>query len=129
MSKKHILLIEPDSVLVRIYQTFFEQQGYHVTHARTAQSAITAADAQRPDVVILEMQLPHHSGAAFLYEFRSYADWQAIPVIVHSSLSPRRLAQYEASLKDLGATEQLYKPQTSLQQLMHAVLRQLPVFV
>ena len=129
MRRYHILLIEPDSVLARIYQTFFEQKGYQVTHVRTAQSAITAADMKRPDVVLLEMQLPHHSGAAFLYEFRSYVDWQTIPVIVHSSLSPTRLEQYEESLKNLGVAQQLYKPQTSLQQLVHAVMRQLPIFV
>jgi len=118
----HILLIEPDRLLARSYQQALEQAGYSVATGPTAQVAIHAADTQRPDIVILEIQLVSHSGIEFLYEFRSYADWQHIPVIVLSQVPPAEFSDSWAILKDeLGVAAYYYKPHTSLTQLLRAV--------
>lgn len=129
MKRPHILLIEPDRLLARVYAEYLELSGYTVSRTTTAQTAITAADAMRPDLVIMELQLPRHSGAAFLYELRSYADWQDIPVVIHSGLQPARIAEYRRPLQELAASEYLYKPQTSLQKLSAIAARYAPVLV
>ena len=116
-----ILLIEPDSILARIYCEALERVGHKVVRVSTAQAAITAADKRTPDVVILEVQLPRHSGAAFLYEFRTYSDWMKIPIIMHTVVPPTRLKLFETSLEELGVSECLYKPHTSLRKLVSAV--------
>lgn len=124
-----ILLIEPDRVLSRIYIHALERVGHNVIWATTAQSAISAADETTPDVVVLEMQLPSHSGAAFLYEFRTYIDWLSIPVVVHTMIPPMKLKSFEKTLDELGITECLYKPQTSLVRLVSAVEAQVPTII
>ncbi len=118
-----ILLIEPDRILADTYARFLEVEGYTVHVAHTAGNAINAADALKPDMIILELQLVGHSGVAFLQEFRSYEDWLYIPGLVHSVLPPQRLEQYAESFKQLGVVGQLYKPQTSLVQLGRTVER------
>ena len=98
-----------------------------VACATTAQTAVDAADKQRPDVVILELQLAAHSGVEFLHEFRSYPEWQSVPVIVQSGLPPAQLAEAQDSLRrDLGVRTILYKPRTTLQQLLRAVREHTP---
>lgn len=121
----HILLIEPDTILAKVYTQALTQRGHTVDTASTAQTAIMTADARVPDLVVLEMQLAEHSGAAFLYEFRTYTDWLHVPVLVHSLLPPSKLAQFEACLQELGVATCLYKPQTSLQKLVSMVESQL----
>jgi two-component system cell cycle response regulator DivK len=80
-----VLLIEPDRVMAEIYKRTIEADGISaVTSVSGAQAAIMAADKHRPDLVILELQLIEHSGVEFLYEFRSYSEWQAIPVLVQT---------------------------------------------
>ena len=116
-----ILLIEPDNILAKIYTEALERVGHKVVRAATAQAAITAADKRCPDVVILEIQLPRHSGAAFLYEFRTYSDWLKIPIILHTVVPPTRLSLFEKSLDELGISNCLYKPHTSLRKLVDAV--------
>ncbi len=122
---KNILLIEPNTVLAQVYQRMFVAEGYNVAHAITAQTAIDAADAQQPDVVILEIQLTKHNGVEFLHEFRSYPEWIDIPVIVLTTITPGRLANMAEPLRrDLGVTAILYKPKTSLEQLLQVVQEQ-----
>lgn len=123
----HILLIEPDVILSKIYIQAIERAGHIVSYARGAQSAIMAADAKRPDVVVLEMQLAEHSGAAFLYEFRSYRDWMHIPIIIHTLIPPDSLLIFEQTFKEMDVSAKLYKPQTSLRRLISEVQALAPI--
>lgn len=117
----HVLLVEPDRSLGEIYVQALERAGHSVHLVRSAQTAITVADVQRPDIVVVELELAGHSGTAFLYEFRSYSDWLRVPIIVHTVLPPPRIAPYREALAELGVVEVLYKPQTSLQKLVQVV--------
>lgn len=119
---KNILLIEPNAVLARLYKEMFVREGFGVTHVMGAQAAVSAADEVAPDAVVLELQLPRHSGIEFLHEFRSYPEWWPIPIIVNTNILPAKMAQLQTPLKDeLGVRDILYKPKTSLQALVQAV--------
>lgn len=118
----HILLIEPNTLLAKTYTQALLHAGHSVTHVTGAQSAIDAADKKAPNVVIVELQLPQHSGIEFLHEFRSYAEWLAVPVVVNTGLSPARMMLAKTTLKrDLGVVDILYKPRTTLQDIVRLV--------
>lgn len=117
-----VLIIEPDRVLAAAYCQGLEQTGHSPVVCATAQAAIEQADAQRPDAIVLELQLVAHSGIEFLYEFRSYSDWQSIPVIVLSQVPARQLQTQTAQLyEQLGVQAYLYKPVTSITQLVETL--------
>jgi CheY-like chemotaxis protein len=123
---KRILLIEPNTSLARLYQGMFTEEGYQVVHVASAQSGIDASDKAAPDIVILELQLPRHSGIEFLHEFRSYAEWWEVPVIINTVIPPSKIAPAEGALKtDLGVRAILYKPQATMLTLRQAVKEQL----
>lgn len=123
-----ILLIEPDRLLADSYCLALASAGHQVGVCPSAQAGIMVADQVNPDLVVLEIQLVEHSGIEFLYEFRSYPEWQAVPVLIHSNVP---LSEFEADLgllrTELGVTGYLYKPQTTLNQLITAVEEQLTV--
>ena len=110
----HILLVEPDRLLAKTYAKALQQQGHHVLSAQDAQSAVNATDAVTPDMVILELQLPHHNGIEFLYELRSHADWHDLPVVILSQLTPDQLEFDVNSYEELGIKAFCYKSDTSL---------------
>lgn len=117
-----ILLVESDKRLATTYAQAFQAVGYAVQVAATAQTAIQIADKTCPDMVVLELQLIAHNGVEFLYEFRSYADWQNIPVIILSYVSPDELHKSIGTLKKhLGVSAYCYKPQTTLKRLLKTV--------
>jgi len=117
----HVLLIEPDRLQATALTQALTQAGHSVAQAVSAQAAVARADERQPDVVVLELQLPHHNGVEFLYEFRSYFEWLRIPVVVHSFVPPRELKHAVTLARELGVVQTLYKPQTTLQQLCAAV--------
>lgn len=117
----HILLIEPNTLLAKTYTQALQHAGHSVDHVRGAQAAIDAADKHLPDMVIVELHLPQHSGIEFLHEFRSYAEWTSVPVVVNTALPPSDLLRAEGPLsRDLGVREVLYKPRTTLQDIVRA---------
>lgn len=125
-----ILLIEPDAVLAAIYNVVLVDAGHSVRVCATAQSGIEAADVERPDIAILELQLVAHSGVEFLYEFRSYSDWQDIPIIVLSQVPRGEFTDNrELLVSCLGVRDYLYKPSSTLNQLIRTVNRLAPVAI
>ncbi len=122
------MLIEPDRLLAESYVQALQAAGHEVNAASGAQAAIMAADAIRPDIVVLELQLVEHSGIEFLYEFRSYPDWQGVPVLIHTHVPAAEFNDSWKLLKDeLGVRDYLYKPHTSLKRLTASVNEHLPV--
>lgn len=118
----NVLLIEPDCVLARTYAGMLETAGHGVQVSTTAQDALQSADDSCPDIVLLELQLVAHSGIEFLYEFRSYADWRRIPVVVVSNVPSAEFNQSVSVLtKHLGIAAYCYKPQTDLKCLLRVV--------
>lgn len=118
----HILLIEPDRVLADIYRQGLQSDGHSVVMCASAQAGIFAADEQCPDIVIMELQLIGHSGVEFLYEFRSYLEWQSVPVLVHSQVPAGEFSGAWSMLSnELGVSGYLYKPTTTFSELLRSV--------
>ncbi len=122
----HILLIEPDRLLAATYQTALENAGHSIAHAQSAQQAVYLADEKAPDVIVLEPQLPRHNGIEFLYELKSYTEWQHVPVIVLTVLPPDTIAPFTVLQTQLSVVAVLSKSRTSLEKLCREVARSAP---
>src|SRR5436189_6469001 len=124
-----ILLIEADRPLAANLQKFLEKSGHEVEWQVDLQLAMDSADMRRPDAVILDLLLAGRSGVEFLYEFRSYPDWQNFPIILLSSLSPDELKESAGGFEHLNITTYNYKPNTGLADLAATVEKSLQVAV
>lgn len=123
----NVLMLEPDEQLAGIYQAAFEHVGYVVRRSVSAQEAVFQVDEHLPDVILVELQLVAHSGIEFLYELRSYAEWQHIPVLIHSCIPPTEFEDSMSLLKGmLNVKEYLYKPHTTLLALLREVHSAMP---
>jgi DNA-binding response OmpR family regulator len=121
-----ILVIEPNITLAKIYKTILVRNKHKVWLAKNAQEAINLADKNKPDIVILELQLPQHNGLEFLYEFRSYQEWRNTPVIIQSLVPSNEFKDNFILWHKLGIRDYLYKPKSTLLQLIDCVNRYLP---
>lgn len=123
----HILLIEPDAILTKIYCQAFTGAGHTVVPTGSAQTAVHLADEKQPDVVVLELQLARHNGIEFLYEFRSYHEWLKIPVIINSHIPPQEFEGLPTLKRELGVAAVLHKSSADLSQLLAAVAKSQPI--
>lgn len=123
----HILLLEPDTILANLYTRALTHVGHTSRRTVSAQDAVFQVDEKRPDVILVELQLVGHSGIEFLYELRSYHEWQDIPVVVHSCIPPTEFSDSIKLLREkLGVTAYLYKPHTSLQTMLRTINETVP---
>lgn len=116
----NVLLVEPDRVLAETMLAAFKNTKHTAVWKRTAQMALDALDNKLPDLIILEIQLGLHNGIEFLYEIRSYPEWQNIPVIVHTLNANALDEQFANAFEELQVLGVFYKPRTSTQQLLKA---------
>jgi DNA-binding response OmpR family regulator len=125
----NVLLIEPNRLLAKTYLQALETAGHTVQVCATAQTGVFCADDTLPDVVVMELQLVGHSGIEFLYEFRSYKDWQEVPVIIATSVPAGEFTgSWQILKKELGVAAYFYKPLLSLKTLLRAVDDAVPAY-
>ena len=119
----NILLLEPDAIMGRIYQTSLTKKGHVVNRFSNADAAIASIDQHLPDLVIVELQLPMHNGVEFLYEFRSYQDLVHIPVVILTNIPPMLKSFNSGFWEQLGVAAYHYKPLTKLSDLTRSIDR------
>ena len=104
-----VLLIETDRQLAKNIKSYLQLAGHTVNSHSDLQAAVTTADTDRPGIIILDLWLAGRSGIEFLYELRSYPDWQPVPVIVTGKLSQDELANFAKAFEQLSISSYLPK--------------------
>jgi CheY-like chemotaxis protein len=118
-----ILLIEPDKVLAaQLAQALNKKSKTEVVIVNSSEQAIAALDeSQRFDLIIIEPDLPEHNGLELMHEIRSYSDWQAIPAVFFTFMSPNFISQARTTLELLGVKNCYFKTSTNLIQLADSI--------
>jgi len=101
---KNILLIDDDALLRRSLAFNLQQAGYDTHTAANAEDGIAIGSQQRPDLVLLDINLPGMDGLDALKEFNNNLH---IPVIM---LTARRRELDEVLGLELGADDYVTKP-------------------
>jgi DNA-binding response OmpR family regulator len=107
MSGKKILIIDDDQHLLVGLSARLKANGYKVSSATDAISAITVARKEMPDLIILDLGLPAGDGFLVLERIRGLADLGETPVIVLSARDP---ADNKKRALDGGAVAFFQKP-------------------
>jgi len=118
-----VLVVEDEAEVLRFLEELLAGHGYEVIEARNgleAMVALTAADPQLPDVVVLDLGLPLESGVSVLTFLRTVMR-SGLPVIVLTGGTDR---EEEAAVRELGVAAYLRKP-ASGQEVLAALLRAL----
>jgi two-component system response regulator RegX3 len=102
--KETILIVEDDEPLARLVGTYLEREGYSVLIATAGDEAIATAQETRPDLVLLDLMLPVHSGLEVCRALRSQSD---VPIIM---VTARRAEADRLSGFAEGADDYVVKP-------------------
>lgn len=105
-----VLLVDADPAYLVPNRQRLEQEGYEVLSATDGPSALALAARSGPDLIVLAMVLPGMDGLATLEGLRAQEQTRAIPVIVMSSNTERRLVD---GCRRLGVVDYLSKKSKS----------------
>jgi CheY-like chemotaxis protein len=85
MSGKNILLVEDNPVNRRLAVFLLRSQGYEVREATTAQEAFEIIEKERPDLIVMDVQLPGMDGLEATRKIKAQPATADIPVIAVTS--------------------------------------------
>ena len=81
MSGAVILIVEDNERNLKLLRDVLGVRGYRTVEARSAEEALDRVRAVRPDLVLMDIQLPGMDGVAALRELRALPDGAALPVV------------------------------------------------
>ena len=76
-----VLVVEDNERSMKLFCDVLEAAGYRTLAATTGGAAIELAQAHRPDLVLMDIQLPDLDGVSVLARLRADARTEAIPVL------------------------------------------------
>ena len=83
--KKKILYIEDNEQNLYLVKFLMEKHGYEVSAAMDGQEGIDSAAELRPDLILLDIQLPHMDGYSVARKLRANPDLSGIPIVAVTS--------------------------------------------
>ena len=93
-----IAIIEDDATISQMYRMKFEADGFDVRLASNDTIGVALVESFRPDVILLDIQMPEMDGAEALRRIRSHAWGKTIPVIVLTNLGEEEAPREMRSL-------------------------------
>jgi CheY-like chemotaxis protein len=104
-----ILVAEDDEDNRFILKLLLQMRGYRVVTAANGREAISVAERERPDLVLMDLRMPVQNGLAATRELRRHGDanLRRIPIFALSAYDP---AQHRSVAIAAGCNEYVTKP-------------------
>ena len=102
-----ILYVEDNELNRRIVRDLLKRTTYKLIEAHDGEAGIATALAERPDLMLMDIQLPKISGLDVMRRLRKEATTATTPIIALTSFA---LSGDDQRAKDAGATAYLTKP-------------------
>jgi two-component system KDP operon response regulator KdpE len=115
--QKKIMIVDDDPNLVKALRIRLTANEYEIVIARDGYEAITQANKENPDLVVLDLGLPAGDGFVVLERLSNLGRLADIPVIVLSARDP---SNNEGRALKAGAVAYFQKPADNAQ-LMRAI--------
>ncbi len=108
MPSQSVLIIDDDHAIAKGVSMRLKHAGYRISTAFDGEDGLEKVDAERPDVVVLDVRMPGKDGLTVLRELRLNAEHVHRPVIMLSAS-----LQDQQTALDAGAQCFLTKPYQS----------------
>ena len=104
---KRILVVEDQQDNRQILRDLLTSADYAMTEAENGEEALAAVAKQRPDLILMDIQLPIMDGYEATRRIKANPAWKDIPIIVVTSYA---LSGDEAKAREAGCDAYVTKP-------------------
>jgi two-component system, cell cycle response regulator DivK len=122
MSGKKILYVEDNEANRMIVRDLLKRTTYELIEAYDGEAGVAKAIEVRPDLILMDIQLPKISGLDAIKRIRADGSTASTPIIAITSFA---LSGDDQKAKEAGATAYLAKPYSPFE-LLKLVRRYLP---
>ena len=113
-----IAILEDDPVISQMYRMKFEADGFDVQLANDGVRGVAMVEEFKPDIILLDIQMPEMNGAEALSAIRKH-DWgKGIPAIILTNLGKEESPK---ELESLGIAGYIVKAELTPRQVVARV--------
>ena len=104
---KTILIVEDNELNMKLFHDLLEAQGYQTIQSRDGMEALKLARLHRPDLILMDIQLPEVSGLEVTKWLKEDDELKVIPVIAVTAFA---MKGDEEKIREGGCEDYLAKP-------------------
>jgi two-component system, cell cycle response regulator DivK len=119
---KRVLIVEDNDLNMKLFNDLLEAHGYRTLQTRDGVEALRMARQHRPDLILMDIQLPEVSGLEVTKWLKEDNDLRAIPVIAVTAFA---MKGDEEKIRNGGCEAYIAKP-ISVAGFMRTIERFLP---
>jgi len=119
--KRTILVADDFDDTRLLLKTWLEKKGFNIVEAENGNQAVSLAQQVRPDLIIMDMEMPELDGLAATRKIRSIRELDGIPVLAVSAYGAQ---QFRAEALAAGCSEYVSTPfePDNLEQVINSFL-------
>jgi len=111
-----ILVVDDEPSIVRPLAFVLEKSGHEVLTAANGEEGLNVADAEKPDLIFLDVMMPKKNGYEVCRELKHHPELKDIYVII---LTARGVELDEQEKQHIGADEYMSKPFSPIRIVEH----------
>lgn len=104
---KSILVVEDNELNMKLFHDLLEAQGYNVLQSRDGMEALKVARMHKPDLILMDIQLPEVSGLEVTKWLKEDEELRSIPVIAVTAFA---MKGDEEKIREGGCEAYISKP-------------------
>jgi two-component system cell cycle response regulator DivK len=106
-SGKTILIVEDNELNAKLFRDLLISKGHRIIETREGKEAIRLANAEKPDLILMDIQLPEISGLDLIKMIKDDTTLNAIPIIAITAFA---MKGDEEKIRLSGCNDYLAKP-------------------
>ena len=120
--RRTILIVDDFDDTRLLLRTWLERKGFRVVEAKNGKQAIATAASDRPDLIIMDVEMPELDGLAATRRIRELKNFAAVPIVAVSAYGAD---QYRGHALAAGCNEYVSTPfePDDLERLIRALLK------
>ncbi|MCB1539204.1 MAG: response regulator [Rhodospirillales bacterium] len=105
--RKTVLIVEDNELNMKLFNDLLEAHGYATVKTRDGTRVLELAREHKPDLILMDIQLPEVSGLDLIRWLKEAADLKSIPVIAITAFA---MKGDEDRIRETGCEDYISKP-------------------
>lgn len=105
--RKTVLIVEDNDLNMKLFNDLLQANGYNTLQTREGREALELAARHRPDLILMDIQLPEISGLEITRMLKEDADLRHIPVVAVTAFA---MKGDEEKIREGGCEGYIAKP-------------------
>ncbi|OHB43708.1 MAG: two-component system response regulator [Planctomycetes bacterium RIFOXYB12_FULL_42_10] len=107
MSDKNVMVVEDNEKNRKLMRVVLKAKGYNIIEAATGEEALNLLKNQKPDIILMDIQLPGIDGLTLIRQIKASVITKDIPIIAVTAYA---MKGDEQKILDTGCNAYISKP-------------------